>query len=255
MCDKAIKKVKHNLIEKVKKIQKPVGNKTEWKAIHQYNLMLSGVHNYYKMATHISHDMRDIGRNVDTAIKNRLRDRVKRTGSLKKYKYIEGKYGKSKQLKFVSEKPLIPVAYIKTRPPMLKKTKVNCYTTEGRKEIHKPLNVSMKILQWLVHNQGTQRSIEYMDNRISLFAGQNGQCAIMGEVLETDEIHCHHKRPVKMGGTDEYKNLLIIHTDVHILIHAKDEKTIEKCMILLKLDKSQLAKINKYRKLVKNPEI
>lgn len=251
MCDKAIKKVKHDLTEQIKKIQRPKDCKDEWKSINQYNLMVMGIHNYYEIATNVNLDLHKIAKDVKTVIKNRLKNRVKREGSLEKYKYIKGKYGKSKQMRFVSGVPLVPLAYIRTKPPMPQKAKANCYTVEGRAEIHTPLNVNMKTLRILVQNQDTHRSIEYMDNRISLYAGQNGQCAITGKTLEIDEIHCHHKKPIMDGGTDEYRNLLIIHKDVHQLIHAKDKETIEKYMHLVKPNESQLVKINKYRKLAK----
>lgn len=66
------------------------------------------------------------------------------------------------------------------------------------------------------------RSIEYADNRISLYAAQKGRCAVTGRELALDEIHCHHKRPVHAGGTDNYFNLVIVHVQVHRLIHATD---------------------------------
>lgn len=255
VCDKAIEKVRNDLVKQVKRIQNPKNYKDEWKALNQYNLMVMGYHNYYKMATNINLDMKKIARIVNTVMINRLKSKIKRDGSLEKHKYIKGKYGKSKQMRFVSKIPIVPLGYIQTRPPMPRKARVNCYTSEGRKEIHRPLNLKMKMLQVLVQNQDTHRSIEYMENRISLYAGQNGQCAVTGKVLEIGEIHCHHKKPTKNGGTDEYKNLVIIHKDVHQLIHARDEKTIDKYKTLVNPDITQLAKINKYRKLAKTKEI
>ena len=49
-----------------------------------------------------------------------------------------------------------------------------------------------------------------MDNRVSLYAAQYGKCAVTGKVLWIDEIHCHHKKPISQGGTDEYKNLILL---------------------------------------------
>ena len=53
-----------------------------------------------------------------------------------------------------------------------------------------------------------RRSVEYMDNRISLYAAQYGRCAVTGKELWLDEIHCHHKQPLCRGGTDKYMNLV-----------------------------------------------
>lgn len=99
------------------------------------------------------------------------------------------------------------------------------------------------------------RSIEYQDNRISRYAAQYGKCAVTGKVLWIDEIHCHHILPVSMGGTDDYSNLVIVHEDVHKLIHATLLETITAYRNILKPTKSMLNKINKYRLAVGNTAI
>ena len=47
-----------------------------------------------------------------------------------------------------------------------------------------------------------------MDNRISVYASQYGRCAVTRKVLWIDEIHCHHKKPKHLGGTDDYFDLV-----------------------------------------------
>ena len=63
-----------------------------------------------------------------------------------------------------------------------------------------------------------------------------------GIPLEINEIQCHHKKPKRDGGTGEYKNLVIIHKDVHRLIHAKNGETIDAYKRLLQPDENQLTK-------------
>lgn len=58
-----------------------------------------------------------------------------------------------------------------------------------------------------------------------------------------------------MGGTDELKNLVIVHKDVHILIHAVSEETIVRYMKKLNLNKKQRDTLNKYRKKCKLDEV
>lgn len=52
-----------------------------------------------------------------------------------------------------------------------------------------------------------------------------------------------------MGGTDEFNNLVIVHKDVHKLIHATREKTIERYRNILQVDGKQLKKLNQFRKV------
>ena len=88
-----------------------------------------------------------------------------------------------------------------------------------------------------------------MDNRISLYAAQYGCCAITGKPLATLEIHCHHKQPLSMGGSDRYENLVIVHWKAHLLIHATQAVTMQKLLSELELTTKQLAKLNKLREL------
>ena len=161
-------------------------------------------------------------------------------------------------IRFLSQEPICPIGYIQTKNPMYKKKKICKYTAEGREEIHKCLKFDesvMTVLHMLAKAVIPNRSIEYLDNRVSLYAAQFGKCAVTGNVLWIDEIHCHHKKPTRQGGTDEYKNLVIVHKDVHMLIHAVKTETIQAYLDKVKPTKSQLDKINKFREMAGNPAI
>ena len=108
---------------------------------------------------------------------------------------------------------------------------------------------------WLMRNPVQGRSIEYADNRISLYAAQHGKCAVTGSIMEAHDIHCHHKRPAAKGGTDEYGNLVLISAPVHKLIHATDMATIKFYLNLLNLDSTQILKLNKFREMAEMPLI
>ena len=106
-----------------------------------------------------------------------------------------------------------------------------------------------------MQNPVLDKTIEFADNRISLFAAQYGRCAITGVDLMPYDIRCHHKVALENGGTDEYSNLVLVTEAVHILIHATLEETIQKYLKELQLNKKQLEKLNKLRKLVGTPVI
>ena len=135
-----------------------------------------------------------------------------------------------------------------TKIPLIKKRSINSYTAEGRAEIHKKLaTVNVAILHYLMRNPVHDRSVEYNDNRLSLYCAQHGKCAVTGRTLESDRIHCHHKTATYLGGDDSYRNLILIDVDVHILVHATQEKTIRKYLSSLQLEEKQLEKVNKLR--------
>ncbi len=257
MSDKSVKRETEKLKEQIKAIEFCKDVDDEIRQIKQYNAMVVGIHNYYRYATAINLDCMAIQFQLNTVLYNRLKARIKKQGVVSR-KYIAEHYGASKMLRYISGEPLCPIGYVQTKNPMYKKKKICKYTAEGREEIHRNLKFDetvMTVLHLLARAYLPNRSVEYMDNRVSLYAAQYGKCAVTGKVLWIDEIHCHHKKPISQGGTDEYKNLIIVHIDVHKLIHATKPETIQAYLDKIKPDKSQLDKINKLRMLAGNPAI
>ena len=253
MCDKAIKNSTKKLKEQAKRVASPPSTHTEEYEVSLYNSMVLGLQNYYRYATHIVSDMAVVGRAVMTVLTNRLRtqtgSRLVRKG--RKLTDIERKlYGRSAQLRYIagSAEPNYPVAFVQHKTPLLKKFSICSYTVEGRKGLHDNLRINTSLMLALMRQSAHGRSTEYSDNRISLFSAQWGKCAITGrEFTTTDDIHCHHKVPQSKGGTDKYENLVLILPPVHRLIHATDPDTIKKYLSMLKLNREQMRKLNKFR--------
>ena len=145
---------------------------------------------------------------------------------------------------------------VQCKNPMSQRRKVCAYTAAGRSEIHDDLRINTFLLLQLMRAPTYSRSTEYADNRISLFSAQWGKCAVTGKKFQCiSEIHCHHKKPKGIGGRDKYENLVLVLAPVHELIHAIDEDTIRSYLTALKLDTSQLTKLNKLRTLAKRKPI
>lgn len=259
--EKSFDKIKSDMKRLIHDIEFPGhGKRAEHAAVTRFNSYVIGVHNYYSMATFICHDFHELAFSVHKSLNARLKKRLKTAKEVKKRKlgyvipdYIKERYGNSEQLKFVRGYALAPIGYVKHRNPMLKRCITNSYTPEGREAVHKMLGKSIDtgIMHYLMRNPIPFRTAAYNDNRISLYCAQYGKCAVTGRKLEIKEIHCHHKLPKYFGGTDEYKNLVIISEDVHRLIHATSPETIRKYLEKLKLDPKQLKKLEKLRSLAK----
>lgn len=212
-----------------------------------------GIHNYYKLATEVNKDFHKISFHVNRKLKQKLKNRLKRPDISKlRCKAILNHYGKSMELRSVYDLPIIPIAYVQHKNPIWKRSSINKYTVIGRAKIYKNLKgINIDILLYLMRTPIFDRSIEYNDNRIALYSGQMGKCAVTGRQLELCEIHCHHKKLRNLGGDDSYSNLKIIHIEVHRLIHAITKETIEKLLKRLKLTDYQIGRINQLRKLCK----
>lgn len=261
MSDKAFEKEEKALVDQVIKIGRPTNKGEELKEVRRYNAMVMGIHNYYAIATDISLDAQKLHRKVDTRLYHVMTGergtRLVKTG--RPLTLLEKRaYGKSQMLRYAkaTNEPIYPIGYVQTRHPMAKSNDTCCYTPEGRKKIHKNLRINTVLLIELMRKPQADQSVEFNDNKISLFSAQWGKCSVTGiEFTSTDEIHCHHKTPRSKGGKDNYQNLTLILESVHKLIHAKNAETIDRYLTIIKPNLEQLEKINKLRTLAGLQEI
>jgi hypothetical protein len=257
--EKSMDKIKAKLDRLIYAIEYPYNKKhSEYEEISKYNSFVIGVHEYYCMATKASLDFRKLAFSVHKSLKARLRKRIKTAKMVRKKKMplhianvVKERYGKSEQLRYVSGIALAPIGYVKHEYPMAKKAVVNSYTAAGRAEVHKNLErVDMNILHYLMRNPVAYRSIEYNDNRLSLYSAQMGKCAVTGIAMEIGDIYYHHKTPRHLGGTDKYQNLILVCGIIHRLIHATNPDTIAKYAAELNLNPKQSKKLEHLRSLV-----
>lgn len=253
--DKALKKIRARSKKIIGQIRRTYDPKMEYRLIQKYNSYLIGIHNYYCIATHVNLDIHEIAFDVKKSLYNRLKHRLQRTGSISN-RYIQEKYGRSREVRYLNGHAVVPIAYVQHRVPMDRKNRVNPYTPEGRTEIHKNLaGLNLAVMNHLMNTPAGQQSVEYNDNRIALYVAQKGKCAVSGIALDANQVDCHHKKPLSLGGDDSYQNLIIVSDAVHVLIHSSSERTIKKYLNDLQLNFKQLAKLNNLRKLAEMPQI
>lgn len=258
ISDKALSVQKTKLVEQAKNIAKPRIGRFEADEIRLYNSMVLGIQNYYKIASNISIDCRYLNRAVMTVLTNRLRVQCKErlvTTGRPLTKTERELFGNTKMMRFVagSKEPIYPIGFTKYKIPSNKRVAVNCYTEEGRAEIHNELSTHRWMIIGVMKQKSFGRSVEYMDNRISHLTAQHGRCYVTGIAFNSiDEIHCHHLLPKTKGGNDSYNNLVIIREDIHVLIHAHDEEMVKESLKAYSLTQKQREKFNKLRQLAGN---
>lgn len=247
MSNKAKENTINKLKNQIKHIQKmPIG-----RAVKKLNAIILGSHNYYKIATNVSLDFNDINFLVTKTLEIRLRGHISDKPKLTDvYKRLYGKYnGKIRTIQGVT---LFPIYGCRTKPPMCFSQNINNYTEEGRKLIHDKLGEYNYLIEYLLNTTKIDEPVELSDNKLSLIAGQQGKCHVTGNQLEIGKMECHHKKPKCDGGTDEYKNLVWICAEAHILVHSTEQEIINKYLNLLSLDDKGLKRVNSLRKQVEN---
>lgn len=267
--------VKYKIIEQLRKqlirIQR-AKHGSQWKEVNLYNEYVLKIHNYYKYATNISQDIHKISWIVNIIMYNRFGCKHNRIISNVRKAYskitdnmvmcrplfpIENKlYSGSKQLVCFkpTKQPLYPIGYVQFKIPL------HC-----KRQLTYNLDIQLAnldttqyqyLLNCIQYQDLYNKSNEYANNRMFIFVKQKGMCTILNTLFESvDDIQCHHKIPKSLGGTDNCDNLIIIHKDVHKLIHAINIDIINEYLYKLHLNNLQLIKINKLRKLLKLPII
>lgn len=259
VSDKAINRMRIELKEQIKEIKKSPNSMNTIRAIGNYNSKVIGMHGYYRIATHVNRDFKKMHYSVLLTMRNRLSiDGLTKTGKYTgKDKGILN-YVQSKNIRYLTGRPIIPVSFVQHRNPMYLKVKINKYTPEGRELIHRNQSAVSEIaLRWIRSHPvvSDRATVEFNDNRISLFIAQLGKCSVTGEELNVLDMHCHHKIPYHLSKDDKYSNLIIVKPEVHILIHATKGDTIQRYMTLLNLNDEQVKRLNKLRLLVRNTSL
>lgn len=248
-------KSKKKVREKIKEVIQKMKKNTTVENVNLYNATVLGIQNYYKIATNAYMDFREIAYKVNKSLYNRTKTIRGSTGTKSKaYNKIYG-YSKRK-VTYIAKTALFPIDVVKRKNPMNFSQDICNYTKEGRKKLHqKQKAVTDTAIQYLLENPNHKESIEFNDNRISLYIGQLGKDNITGNMLALKNIEVHHKKPKEKGGDDRYNNLVLINSDTHKLIHATVTETINYYLQKLDINEKGLKKLNKLRIAVGNCEL
>lgn len=253
ICDKKFSLVRQSLVAQAKHIARPTGGKGQLYEIRRFNSMVLGIQNYFQLATCICLDCRAIHRQVMAVLTNRLNSEsgsklVRDGGTMTKSE--KERFGKSKMVRYVSgiDQPIYPIAYIKNKIPMAKRSAVCSYTAEGRKLIHSNLCLDSFVMYGLRNQDSHGHCIEYYDSRISLFSAQRGRCALSGEVFENaSDIDCWLKTPIEHGGKERYQNMTLFHNRFSALMRDDTQSALRAIAESLVTTKELMAKVNSLR--------
>jgi group II intron reverse transcriptase/maturase len=261
ISQKALKEKGEKLANQVKKFCQYKESDRGVKEVVLYNSMVIGMQNYYRVATNVANDFNKVQIRNYRIMYNRLNTQkgnfLRRQGRPLTTLEVQ-RFGKSKSLRYIAgtKEPIYPIGYVQFKNPIAFNRKICPYTEEGRAIVHDKLRVNNSLMYQLMNQKISSGSVEYYDNRISLYSAQWGKCYVMSKEFQTlNEMHCHHKIARSKGGTDEYSNLVLVDKDVHKLIHAMKVEVIEYYLELLQIKAMELRKLNHLRQLLELPII
>ena len=150
MSDKAYANAHTKIKKSIQKVLSLNDKKSIYQNVGYYNSLVVGLHNYYKMATHVSKDFSNLGRPVRIRLyainHNNKGCTVSKTGEISS-SFISEKYGKSKQLRWIGTRVIVPVSYIQHVYPKYKRREVQKYVVKNYTEYSVPDSINFEIVK------------------------------------------------------------------------------------------------------------
>lgn len=244
--------IKHKKREKIKEqakmhIQIMKNSPTIQNAL-RFNSFVLDIHNYFNRATHVNPEFSRLAYELKAFLYNRLRTVRKYGHPINPTTTYKKFYSTGFKTFKIATVYLFPIGNVKTVNAMNFSPSLSLFTEEGRKKIYEKLKPNIETeISVLMKATLPDKTVEYLDNRISRFSMRMGKCEITGWYLTAHDVHCHHYVPKHLGGTDKFNNLRIVHKDIHRLIHRKDNDMIVSEITKFDLNNEMIKKLNQYR--------
>ena len=246
MNQKALKKAKTNLKLKVKDI---VRHTTTFQ-IARYNLAVMGMQNYYCVATNIYNNLTE----VSYALLSTTRVRFKKIAKLIPFETTSQDFqmkttGIRPQTKIImiADTPLLPINGVKHKNPLNFSQDICNFTEHGRSKIHEEIALVTKgEIRILLEYKDTTKSVEFNDNRISVFIAQQGNCYITNRRHSPTDMVCIYKN-ITETDRDKYQNLVFVEIPISKAILTESVQQAKMWLMNYGLSSQQKKKLNKIR--------
>lgn len=246
MNQKALKKAKTNLKLKVKDI---VRHTTTFQ-IARYNLAVMGMQNYYCVATNIYNNLTE----VSYALLPTTRVRFKKIAKLIPFETTSQDFqmkttGIRPQTKIImiADTPLLPINGVKHKNPLNFSQDICNFTEHGRSRIHEEIALVTKgEIRILLEYKDTTKSVEFNDNRISVFIAQQGNCYITNRRHSPTNMVCIYKN-ITETDRDKYQNLVFVEIPISKAILTESVEQAKMWLMNYGLSSQQKKKLNKIR--------
>jgi len=218
------------IVDKCGELLRAIKKSTRFETIHNWNVYVVGIHNYYKGMTHFSQCFSKIGWRINKLFYHTMNTRVKFTKEQSyKNNFQWGRYkswGKNGYYCFENY-PVIEIDWANWDSELIchLKSRVardNPYYYGEKK--HKP-GVTLEAIGYLVDTSKYIKNSRLAMFRISKYSSVKGISYLSGEFVPVAEYHCHHIKPIEKGGTHDFNNLCVLsETEYNILCGDTSEQ-------------------------------
>jgi group II intron reverse transcriptase/maturase len=203
------------IVDKCGELLRAIKKSTCFETIHNWNVYVVGIHNYYKGMTHFSQSFSKVGWRINKLFYHTMNTRVKFTEEQSyKNNFQGGRYsswGKKGYYCFETY-PVIEMNWANWDSGLIchlkgKVSRENPYHYGEKK--HKP-GVSLEAIGYLVDTSKHIKNSRLAMFRISKYSSVKGISYLSGEFIPVAEYHCHHIKPIEKGGTHDFSNLCVL---------------------------------------------
>ena len=203
------------ITEKCRVLLRAIRKNPTYETVHDWNVYVVGLHNYYRGMNHFHESFRQIGWRIMKLFYHTMNRKVKFTKEQSyKNSFQNGVYkswGKKGYYCFETY-PVFEIWWANWDSKLIagykgKVTRENPYAYGERK--HKP-GVSVQDIGYLVATSKVIRNSRYAMFRISKYSSVKGVSYLSGEYVPVQEYYCHHIKPIEKGGTNDFDNLCVL---------------------------------------------
>lgn len=221
------------ITQRCRELLRNIRQKTSFENVQAWNSYVVGIHNYYKGMTHFYSSFRKIGWRIRKLFYHTMHERVKFTkDNAYKNAYLNGVYKSwgSNGYYCFDRYPIVEIQWANWDKCLISANKSsvsrkNPYAYGDKK--HRP-GVSMADIDYLVNTSKHMKNSRYAMFRISKYSCSKGKSALSGEYVSVGEYHCHHIKPEKLGGTNDFDNLCVLSETEHKLLHGSNPEILMK---------------------------
>src|SRR5690625_3920492 len=142
----------------------------------RFNSFVLGIHNYFNRATHVNLEFSRLAYDLKAFLYNRLRPVGKYGHPINPSTAYKKFYSTQVKTFKIDDVHLFPIGDFKTVNAMNFSPKLSLYTEEDRKRIYYKLKPNVRLeISRLLKAKLPDRTVEYMDNRISRFSWENAK--------------------------------------------------------------------------------
>ena len=196
-----------------------------FETIHNWNIYVVGIHNYYKGMTHFSESFSKVGWRIRKLFYHTMNGNVKFTEEQSSKNNFHGgcysSWGKNGYYCF-NGYPIIEIQWANWDKGLIaavkgKVSRENPYCYAQKK--HKP-GVSLEDIGYLVNTSQYIKNSRLAMFRISKYSSVKGVSCLSGERVPVEDYHCHHIIPRCKGGTNDFQNLCVLSELEHRILHG-----------------------------------